>query len=102
MCSNFGQQCCYDYNGYYITTNGPAGSADYYYPATHYLEHQSSDYFPYKVCCVDSDDPTLCAKYYKRRPKDNGLICTSLESNKGISMCTMTIMLFWMIVLQVA
>ncbi|XP_065894428.1 protein mesh-like isoform X2 [Dysidea avara] len=80
---NFGQQCCYDTEGKYITTNGPAGSADYYFPGTHYLQHQSSDYFPYKVCCVDSN-PTYCAQYYERRPiaKDNGTVCTSTESNK--------------------
>jgi len=73
--SRVGQQCCYDRDGNYITTNGPAGSADYRFPATLYLQHQSSDYFPYKVCCVDSNDPDFCEKYYEMRPKDNGSPC---------------------------
>ena len=66
-----GQQCCYDKTGEYTTDNIPAGSADYRYPIDHYLLHQASDYFPYKACCIDSNDTTFCDRYYKLRPKGN-------------------------------
>ena len=66
-----GQQCCYDARGRYTTDNIPAGSADYNYPLNHYLLHQSSDYFPYKACCIDSNDINYCALYYQIRPKGN-------------------------------
>ena len=64
-----GQQCCYDAAGEYTTDNIAAGSADFYFPLDHYLLHQSSDYFPYKACCIDSDDTHFCDLYYARRPK---------------------------------
>lgn len=66
-----GQQCCYDARGRYTTDNIAAGSADFYYPFDHYLLHQSSDYFPYKACCVDSNDTDFCSLYYQLRPKGN-------------------------------
>ena len=74
---NLGQQCCYDGEGKYITANIPAGSADFYFPLDYYLQHQSSDYFPYKTCCIDTNDPQFCEKYYSKRPKDivNGTDC---------------------------
>ena len=64
-----GQQCCYDSNEQYTTDNKPAGSADYRFPLDNYLLHQSSDYFPYKACCIDSNDTTFCDLYYQVRPK---------------------------------
>ena len=67
----YGQQCCYDAAGEYATANNAAGSADYYFPFDHYLLHQSSDYFPYKACCVDSNDTEFCNLYYEIRPKAN-------------------------------
>jgi len=66
-----GQQCCYDINGRYTTNNLPAGSADYKYPFDRYLLHQSSDYFPYKACCIDANDTNFCNLYYQLRPKGN-------------------------------
>ena len=66
-----GQQCCYNARGEYTISNIPAGSADYKYPSDHYLLHQSSDYFPYKACCIDSEDTSFCDFYYQLRPKGN-------------------------------
>jgi len=80
---NLGQQCCYDSNGKFISTNKPAGSADYSIPTTMYLQHQSSDYYPYKVCCIDSNDPDFCEKYYEMRPKDNGSNCGTAQPDRG-------------------
>ena len=81
---DLGQQCCYNADGNYITTNVPAGSADYYFQTDYYLQHQSSDYFPYKVCCVDNDDDGICTKYYEMRPKDNGTSCGSAQQDRGM------------------
>ena len=80
-----GQQCCYDKGGRYITTNKAAGSADYYFPPDYYLEHQSSDFFPYKACCGDENDKDFCDKYYSLRPKDkdNGTNCICAKPNRG-------------------
>ena len=80
---NLGQQCCYDSDGEYITTNKPAGSADYSIPTTFYLQHQSADYFPYRVCCVDSNYADFCGKYYEMRPKQKGNDCANAEPDKG-------------------
>ena len=81
-----GQQCCYDASGNYTTENKPAGSSDYYFQTELYLQHQWSDYFPYKVCCVDSNnDEDFCAKYYEMRPKDNGTNCESAQQDRGIN-----------------
>ena len=66
-----GEQCCYDANGRYTRDIISAGSADFYYPFDHYLLHQSSDYFPYKACCVDSKNTSLCDMYYQLRPTSN-------------------------------
>jgi len=86
LCSTIGQQCCYDDEGRYITTSLPAGSADYYFPLEYYLQHQSSDYFPYKTCCVDAYDPDFCEKYYSKRPKDNvnGTGCSPVVPDRGM------------------
>ena len=80
---NLGQQCCYNDDGDYITMNKPAGSADFMFPTKFYFPHQSADYYPYKVCCIDSDDPASCQNYYDKRPKDNGTNCGSAESGRG-------------------
>lgn len=53
------------------------------FPTKFYLQHQSSDYYPYKACCIDSDDPSFCQKYYDMRPKDNGTECGSAETDRG-------------------
>ena len=74
---DIGQQCCYDAKGWYTTNNPSAGSADYRYPYDHYLLHQSSDYFPYKACCIDSNDAAFCNLYYELRPKGNGTCHTN-------------------------
>ena len=84
-----GQQCCYDKTGEYTTDSMPAGSADYRYPFDHYLLHQASDYFPYKACCIDSNDTTLCDRYYKKRPKGDSN-CQSIVTMIG-KLCTDTI-----------
>ena len=81
--SHSGQQCCYDFSGDYTTDNNAAGSADYYYPLDHYLLHQSSDYFPYRACCVDSEDIGYCDLYYQVRPTSNST-CHSLIHTKGM------------------
>ena len=69
--SHSGEQCCYDTQGRYISDSIAAGSADYYYPLDNYLLHQSSDYFPYRACCIDSNDANFCDLYYQIRPKSN-------------------------------
>ena len=76
-----GEQCCYNANGQYITNGTAAGSADYYYPVDYYLQHQSSDYFPYKACCIYSNDTDFCKLYYQIRPASNG-ICQNVKINK--------------------
>ena len=81
-CRNIGQQCCYDSNGDYTTNGKSAGSADRYYPMDNYLNHQISDYFPYKACCVDSNDIKHCSNYYESRPWHNGSRCQN-NNNKG-------------------
>ena len=83
---DIGQQCCYDAKGRYTTDNPSAGSADYRYPYHHYLLHQSSDYFPYKACCIDSNDTAFCSMYYELRPKGNG-ICQTNKPKIG-KLCT--------------
>ena len=85
--SNFGQQCCYDHNGAYTTQEIPAGSADFEYPMDSYLLHQSSDYFPYRACCIDSKDDDFCKMYYEKRPKDSGnpnVSCQDVVPRTGI------------------
>ena len=86
MHSSFGQLCCYDDEGSHITTNGPAGSAYFYSPTKHYLQHLSSDYFPYKACCINANHHSSCTKYYSKRPKDsvNGTSCTLPVPNRGV------------------
>ena len=79
-----GQQCCYNTKGEYTVSNVPAGSADYKYPFDHYLLHQSSDYFPYKACCIDSNDTDFCDLYYQLRPTGNSS-CQSVMTRIGKS-----------------
>ena len=68
--------------GRYTTDNIPAGSADEKYPFDHYLLHQSSDYFPYKACCIDSNDKDFCDFYYQKRPKSNST-CQRTSTRTG-------------------
>ena len=82
-CRTIGQQCCYDSNGEYTTNGKSAGSADYYYPMEDYLKHQVSDYFPYRACCVDSDDTTFCDDYYEIRPQHSSSRCQNNDNKKG-------------------
>ena len=83
-CRNIGQQCCYDLNGDYTTNGKSAGSADRYYPMGDYFNHQISDYFPYRACCVDSSDKELCKKYYDLRPSwQSGSQCQN-DNKKGM------------------
>ena len=79
-----GQQCCYDSNGDYTTNGKSAGSADYYYPMQNYLKHQVSDYFPYRACCIDSNDTTFCDTYYDIRPQQNTTQCQNSNKKKGM------------------
>ena len=78
-----GQQCCYNAKGEYTVDDITAGSTDYKYPPDQYLLHQSSDYFPYKACCVDSD-VSFCKYYYEMRPKGNST-CKPMETTTGKS-----------------
>ena len=76
-----GQQCCYNAEGIFTrskrqTKSGapvtaPAGSADFYFPVTSYLNHQHADYFPYRACCIESNHVPFCNQYYSIRPIDN-------------------------------
>ena len=74
-----GQQCCYNASGAYTNNGKSAGSADHSYPMEDYLQHQASDYFPYRACCVDSNDTAFCDQYYELRPRQNDM------SNCGIN-----------------
>ena len=78
---SMGQQCCYNAEGIFTrskrqTESGtpvaaPAGSADFYFPVTSYLNHQHADYFPYRTCCIESNHAPFCNQYYNIRPIDN-------------------------------
>ena len=88
--SHSGEQCCYNAKGEYTSDNIAAGSADYYYPLHHYLLHQSSDYFPYRACCIDSNDTDLCDLYYQLRPKTNST-CQSVTRMRRYIMCIINV-----------
>ena len=83
-----GQQCCYDADGNYTTNGRSAGSADHSYPMEDYLQHQASDYFPYRACCVDSDDITFCREYYRIRPRESDMSNCNNNNRRGIYICT--------------
>ena len=81
-----GQQCCYDSNGDYTKNGKSAGSADYSYPLEDYLNHQATDYFPYRACCVESDDSKFCSDYYELRPWESDIAnqCNSNSTRRGM------------------
>ena len=69
-----GLRCCYDSDGNY----SPQQARSYYnhpYDDDLYLQYLSSDYFPQKVCCSDSDEKS-CKNYQEQRPGDIGLHCS--------------------------
>ena len=66
--SGAGQQCCYKGDSLMVGPPG-GGSLDVVSPEKDFWGHIGRDVLPWFACCKFRDN---CAKYYQRRPSDDG------------------------------